>query len=669
MGSRGQTAAPVAVWSAEEFGCGIPTIDRERQLLFDYLNALARAKDRASVGQALASLVDYTEIHFSHEEAMFERTGYPAKRAHVAAHEAFRKRVHEAAARFRAASSHSSSNGGGGASVPLLDDGLVEYLVDWLGNHIKKMGRGYVHFLAPMMQSRMYALLFNTLRDLALSRFSEKAWRRACAEAGPAAPGTFVPDEMFARVAESRASAVGVPRNELLEAAGYQWVLTHLALPSHRQLLQLIGPTFAEALTNQNQLHHNAKASEYHEMPLPEFAVVSSRPGATRLRFVPSRVARFEWTQPFLCGAVRALSSELHKMRAAVEVVHADPKTMEVVLDITWHAEPPADAGSGQPSSQSTAGTAASTEDDDDSDGESAEDSGTVSPTYTCGLNGPALATVHPFHVVLESSGKLLQAGPSLRKLLPELEVGHRVNSVLAVQYPVSAHGRLSVRALRKCTHEVAMLTANARRAQSDIPVAVTLKGQFVSSGRRLVFIGAPMFTSIHDLTSFGLSLNDFAVADATLTLLFQQRSGLHSMEELASTAATTTTSSSAAAAAAPGGSGEDPHATGSSSARVRGGTSLLDRLFGSSNSGSNSLSTNAGASNGSSSQQPPLHQQHQQHQQQQQQYGSATSSPNLVSGGMNGSTNPPSATMVAGERRSSVRRGAAEMVAAAAAA
>lgn len=47
-------------------------------------------------------------------------------------------------------------------------------------------------------------------------------------------------------------------------------------------------------------------------------------------------------------------------------------------------------------------------------------------PKYLMGLDGLTFYSVFPFHFAIDSKGRLIQAGKSLCKLIPDLSVGHR---------------------------------------------------------------------------------------------------------------------------------------------------------------------------------------------------------------------------------------------------
>ncbi len=112
-------------WS-KDLDTGIEVIDKQHRRIVDYINnldsAIAKA-DTAAVNHVLNELVDYTLSHFSFEEELQERAGYPFVKAHKRVHEIFVKRVAEFQKR--------AANGEDVAAD------ILTMLQTWLVNHIK----------------------------------------------------------------------------------------------------------------------------------------------------------------------------------------------------------------------------------------------------------------------------------------------------------------------------------------------------------------------------------------------------------------------------------------------------------------------------------------------------------------------------------------------------
>jgi hemerythrin len=73
----------------EGFKINIPQVDQEHKHLF----SLVKALNLETVDQTLEELLDYVVTHFSNEQALMEKYGYPAFEAHLQLHETFGTQV------------------------------------------------------------------------------------------------------------------------------------------------------------------------------------------------------------------------------------------------------------------------------------------------------------------------------------------------------------------------------------------------------------------------------------------------------------------------------------------------------------------------------------------------------------------------------------------------
>lgn len=86
------------------------------------------------MGKIFKELLDYTVYHFSAEEALSKKFGYPDTTAHIAKHQNLVKQLTELKAQFDT----------GSLSLSMK---LMNFLRDWLMNHIKVVDKGYSTFL------------------------------------------------------------------------------------------------------------------------------------------------------------------------------------------------------------------------------------------------------------------------------------------------------------------------------------------------------------------------------------------------------------------------------------------------------------------------------------------------------------------------------------------
>ena len=122
----------------EDLRVGEASIDEDHQGLF----ALVRELEAADMsGGFLADIIgrleDYAVGHFTREEALMRRVGYPQLEEHIAEHRAFAEWVDSVKTTYRRA-----------AESPFqLGDLVNQYLEQWLVNHIKKSDMAYKEFM------------------------------------------------------------------------------------------------------------------------------------------------------------------------------------------------------------------------------------------------------------------------------------------------------------------------------------------------------------------------------------------------------------------------------------------------------------------------------------------------------------------------------------------
>jgi len=113
-------------WS-DTYSLEHPQIDREHQALFAMAGQLHQAMLNGSgtkvLGDLLARLINYTQVHFSHEETLMRQYRYGGMEAHVAEHRKLAEQVVELQRKFAA----------GKITITME---TMQFLRDWLDNHI-----------------------------------------------------------------------------------------------------------------------------------------------------------------------------------------------------------------------------------------------------------------------------------------------------------------------------------------------------------------------------------------------------------------------------------------------------------------------------------------------------------------------------------------------------
>jgi hemerythrin len=80
---------PYVIEWRDGFKIGVAQVDQEHRHLF----TLVRALNLASVDQTVEELLDYVVTHFSNEQDLMEKSGYPAFEQHLKLHEEFAAQV------------------------------------------------------------------------------------------------------------------------------------------------------------------------------------------------------------------------------------------------------------------------------------------------------------------------------------------------------------------------------------------------------------------------------------------------------------------------------------------------------------------------------------------------------------------------------------------------
>ncbi|MEO8370456.1 MAG: bacteriohemerythrin [Candidatus Solibacter sp.] len=121
-----------------DFATGIGSIDAQHQSLFaigrELYAAMSEGQGKTVLGRILERLVQYTTVHFAHEERLMKRHSYPGFAVHKAQHDALIKQVLGLQTEYQA--------GRATLAVPVL-----HFLKDWLEKHIQKTDMAYIECL------------------------------------------------------------------------------------------------------------------------------------------------------------------------------------------------------------------------------------------------------------------------------------------------------------------------------------------------------------------------------------------------------------------------------------------------------------------------------------------------------------------------------------------
>ncbi|MGA2047719.1 MAG: bacteriohemerythrin [Terracidiphilus sp.] len=120
-------------WNSS-YSVGVKTLDSQHTTLFAILNdlhsAMMKGEAHTMTGPLLRKLVEYTRTHFSAEEKMLADSQYPGLANHRLLHRNLMKQVEDYSTRFE-------------RGEITLNLHLLNFLRDWLTNHIQKVDHEY----------------------------------------------------------------------------------------------------------------------------------------------------------------------------------------------------------------------------------------------------------------------------------------------------------------------------------------------------------------------------------------------------------------------------------------------------------------------------------------------------------------------------------------------
>lgn len=122
----------------DDYSVNIKQIDDQHKKLFDYVNEIHEAmktkKTKDELGGIIKKLAGYTVTHFKVEENYFEKYDYPEKAVHKVEHDVFVDKVKGFQKDLD-------------SGKLLLSLEIINFLRDWLVNHIKGTDKKYSAFL------------------------------------------------------------------------------------------------------------------------------------------------------------------------------------------------------------------------------------------------------------------------------------------------------------------------------------------------------------------------------------------------------------------------------------------------------------------------------------------------------------------------------------------
>lgn len=126
---------PIITWN-DSLSVNVDEIDEQHKILIKIINrlfdAMKEGKGTQVIGRTVEELHNYTISHFGSEERYFDQFNYPDAANHKKQHAIFVKKIEDLKADLV----------GGKTGIPI---DVLNFLSDWLTNHIKGTDKKYSH--------------------------------------------------------------------------------------------------------------------------------------------------------------------------------------------------------------------------------------------------------------------------------------------------------------------------------------------------------------------------------------------------------------------------------------------------------------------------------------------------------------------------------------------
>ncbi len=127
----------------ESLSVKMDDIDQQHQKLFNLINdvhqAMSTGKGNEIMGRIMGELLKYTKDHFSYEEKMLKRIGYPKLVEHQKVHVYLTDQVNQLYEKIK-------------TGKPLSPVSVSNFLKDWLKSHILKVDMHYSRYYVSKQQ-------------------------------------------------------------------------------------------------------------------------------------------------------------------------------------------------------------------------------------------------------------------------------------------------------------------------------------------------------------------------------------------------------------------------------------------------------------------------------------------------------------------------------------
>jgi len=401
----------------------------------------------------------------------------------------------------------------------------------------------------------MLGLIHIALRTFILDAYGLETWQSIVSEAGVDASGgattsgCVFSDEETQRLLASAAEALNVDIVALLESFG-KFFPSFLGTLGYTDLVTCLGHNIKELVCRLNDLHQHLAAA-FPSMLAPSFRCEYVTEEFLILQYASVRPGLW----PLVSGILQTLAKDLYGHELSVHLLDSKQEGRYQVsrLKLQYPLQP-ALRGSETSCNSSSHDSAAACVYSSAQQGKSIQEAAScialscpLAPSWVAGAAPPPLLSMppqlfystFPFHLLLDRDLVVMQAGPMLTQLVPDLDPGNStLLQVFEVLHPHVLHPEQGVdyNLLAQETHSSCVL-----RVRSS---ALVLKGQMLSTSlplhrpqpymnnqaacpmhvknppeKVLIFIGSPRVMSLDELMAQGLSLSNLPLYDTSMDL------------------------------------------------------------------------------------------------------------------------------------------------------
>lgn len=128
-----------------------------------------------------------------------------------------------------------------------------------------------------------------------------------------------------------------------------------------------------------------------------------------------------------------------------------------------------------------------------------------------------SFTSLFPFYFIMDTQQRILNFGPSLKKMIPELDINDSFDRFFHFKSPIFLKNAAEI-TVEKLEDTLIVLTVLNHSK-------TFLRGQMISYHDNILFIGSPWVSSIDELAEKKLEMTDFAIHDTSIDMLNMLRS------------------------------------------------------------------------------------------------------------------------------------------------